>query len=216
MQRVADVVHAGAHLYIQGSTRLEKTAFRCVDFHQRFQINESRARAVIARKNGQAVARWLGWHEAGMVHWVLLLEGENTPETGEKWRNALTERIQSTGYELVRQTRPNASKPAWTWRYSSKREQELRDQLVAAVRQRHDVALDQLVHLLWRSPGFRGVRVQVKRFGELLRAEWRRARSASEMQPHIPAQIGYVRRLADVGLVWSDLMKEVQNESLKT
>ena len=216
MQRVADVARVGATHYLQGSTRLQNTAFRTVDFHRRFQINESRARTVAARKQGKAVARWLGWHNGGVVHWVLLLEPGKTAETTEKWRDLVKDKIELTNYQLVRQTRPGARAPVWTWRYSSRQEQHLRDQLVQAIRQRHDGVVAQLVHSLWNSPGFRGVRDQVKRFKALALAEWRRSRSANEAPPQFPALLRYVRRLGDAGSVWSELMTESKNELIET
>ena len=56
-------------------------------------------------------------------------------------------------------------------------------------------------------PGFSGVRVQVKKLWDIVRAEWKRTRPRTEAVPEIPKNIGYVRRLPNVGMVWSELMK---------
>jgi hypothetical protein len=209
MQRVARTVSDGATLYIQGSTRLEIVAFKSVDFHKRFRINEAKHRAIQARKNGEPVHRWFAWTDhMGFVHWVLLRESGLQLDTTEKWRSVVDDRIKSTGYELIRRTREGSQKPAWTWRYTREQEHALRDALVTAIRRRQDVVVDQLIHSMRSTPGFAGAREQVKKWFALLRSEWARSRSKSEAMPPVPSHIGYVRALKEVGSTWSELMKK--------
>jgi hypothetical protein len=213
MQRVARTVSDGATLYIQGSTRLENVAFKAVEFHKRFRINEAKHRAIQARKQGNPVNRWFAWTDhMGLVHWVLLHEPGTRVDATEKWCNVVDDRIKSTGYELVRRTREGSQKPAWTWRYTREQEHALRDALVAAIRQRQDIIVIQLIHTMHSTPGFAGAREQVKKWFALLRSEWTRSRKKSEVMPPIPSCIGYVRALKEVGSTWSELMKkESQN-----
>ena len=79
--------------------------------------------------------------------------------------------------------------------------------MLALVRLRHDALLKQWIHSTARTPGFAGSREQIKRLWALLRAEWKRSRSKGEPLPEIPKNIGYVRRLPDVGAPWSQLMR---------
>jgi hypothetical protein len=209
MQRVARTVSDGATLYIQGSTKLENAAFKSVEFHKRFRINEAKHRAIQSRKNGEPVHRWFAWTDhMGWVHWVLLREPGGQGDSTETWRYVADDRIKSTGYELVRRTREGSQKPAWTWRYTREQEHALRDAVVIAIRRRHDAVVVQLIHTMRSTPGFAGAREQAKKWFALLRSEWARSRSKSEAMPLIPSHIGYVRALKEVGSTWSELMKK--------
>jgi hypothetical protein len=209
MQRVGDAVRAGAAYYIQGATRFEKVPVTLQRFGARYHVNLGRASDLRARQAGQDVARWIGYHEesSGLVHWVLLYWPGTSPDPTERWMCPTVDRLQHSGYELVRITKVGASRPVWTWRYTKQRYQGLRDQLVGAIRLRQDAAVDQIIHSLARSPGFAGVRTQVKQLWRLIGAEWKRGRSMSEPLPNIPKNIGYVRRLPDAGASWSALAK---------
>jgi hypothetical protein len=207
MQRIADLVRTGHTLYVQGTIPLEKAGFLAAKFEQRFHVERNKLEASRARKRGEHSARLLFWlpDDSEQVHWILLFCPGSVIDTTEKWRNALSDRIHLTGYELVRLTKAGAGHPVWTWRYTRTRYDELREAVVQAIRRKRDDELRQLIHTLWRSPGFAGIRAQVKKIADVIRAEWKRARSKSEVMPEIPAHLGYVRRLRDVGKPWSEL-----------
>ena len=211
MQRISDAVRAGSSLYIQGSTKLEKVAFRTQNFDERFGINRTKKDDYLWRKSGKKIVKWIGYFDGKEhVHWVLLLtpgkEADQSLES-EKWKSVADHRIAHSGYELVKLTKPGAKAPVLTWRYSRERYQSLRDEMLALVRLRHDKLLEQWIFSTARSPGFSGAREQVKRLWALLRAEWKRSRGKGEPLPEIPKNIGYVRRLPDVGAPWSQLMR---------
>ena len=209
MQRVADGVRAGASLYLTGETKLEKGAFLAGKFAARYKMNLTPQTDLAWRKRGKTVTRWIACFDekSGLVKWVLLCWPGEDQDKSEKWQKVHDNRITHTGYELVRLTKTGAKAPVLTWRYTKKRFEELHDQIVKVIRLRHDVLLEQIIHSLHRSPGFSGVRVQVKKLWEIVRAEWKRTRPRTEPVPEIPKNIGYVRRLPDVGMVWSELMK---------
>jgi hypothetical protein len=210
MQRIASTVGQGAQHYIQGTTKLAKAAFRCADLHKRYKVNSAKHQDLKARKIKQPVARWFAWFDgADDVHWVLLVDRIDESNQAESWRNVTTDRIQLTGYELVRKTRPGAKAPSWTWQYSRSREHALRDQIVSAIRFRQDVQVAQIIHSLTRTIGFAGARQQVKKCFALMRSEWKRTRSHSEVLPEIPKFIGFLQRVGDKGELWSELMKGV-------
>jgi hypothetical protein len=210
MQRVGDGVRAGAELYIQGSTRLEKVAFLVAKFAARYKVNLSRRTDLQARKSGETVTRWLGYldDKTGMVNWVLLCWPGEDLDRSELWRPVHEQRIRHSGYELVRITKPGAKAPVLTWRYEKPQFEKIHDQIVQVIRLRQGAILDQIIHSLHRSPGFAGVRQQVKKLWDITRKEWRRTRGESEQVPEIPKNIGYVRRLPDVGALWSELIKK--------
>jgi len=210
MQRIADLVRSGHSMYVQGVIPIEKAGFLAAKFESRYQVERSRLEASRARKRGEHSARLLFWlpDDSGQVHWILLYCAGSVIDESEKWRHAISDRINITGYELVRLTKAGVDHPVWTWRYTSTRYDELREAVVQAIRRKRDDELRQLIYTLWRSPGFSGIRSQVKKIGEVIRSEWKRTRAANETMPEIPAHLGYVRRLPDVGKRWSDLIKK--------
>jgi hypothetical protein len=209
MQRVVDVVRAGAPHFITGKTPIDRVPSMLDKFGKRYVLNASRGIDSRARKSGEHVARWIGYtledDPERIVYWVLFYwPAKDGACKEEKWQTLPGDRIKHAGYELVRHTRAGAKAPAWTWRYTKDRYQQLRDDAVLAIRRRQDAIVRQIIHTLSRSPGFAGVREQVKAVYKLLRAEWKRSRG-SETAPEIPTRIGYVRRLPDVGKLLSEL-----------
>ena len=217
MQRVADLVRSGHTAYVQGQVGIEKAAFLADKFEVRYAISVTKLQASRARQTGGASTRLLllaQESDARQLHWLLLQYPRKTCDTSEKWRDAKSDRISLTGYELVRLTKQNESNPVWTWRYSRSRHDELRDQFIACIRQRKDRDLAQLIHTTWRTPGFYGAREQVKKFSDLINAEWKRSRGAGEAIPEIPNRIGYVRRLADVGMQLRSLRRNMNADGV--
>lgn len=209
MQRIADVVRSGHVQYALGTIPLEKAGFLAHKFETQFKTHLSKVESCRARKRGEASARLLFLHQANSDHltWMLLFQPGSAPDrSGQKWRDALTEKIIITGYELVRHTRPGLKKPAWTWRYTLKQYDLLRDSIISAIRNKQDERLRQLIHSISRSPGFAGVREQVKKLNDLIKAEWKRRRAKSESMPTTPHH-GYARRLPDRGCRLSELRR---------
>ncbi len=217
MQRAADLVRSGHTAYVQGQVSIEKAGFLAGKFETRYATSVTKLQASRARQTGGSSTRLLlltQESDARQLHWLLLQYPSQTADTAEKWRDALSDRITLTGYELVRLTKPNESNPVWTWRYTRGRHDDLRNQFIACIRQRRDRDLVQLIHTTWRTPGFHGAREQVKKFTDLISAEWKRSRGADELKPEIPNRIGYVRRLADVGMQLSALRRTLNAEGI--
>ena len=208
MQRLADLVRTGHRWYVCGEIPPNKTGYFAGKMDALYGVGMSRLQQSRRRKAGQASFRLLVLYqqqESNLRWWLLRTDGDMPPEgRREKWRDALEDRITLTGYELVRHTRPGAAQPAWTWRYTKDAEQDLREAIRRAVRTRRDDELRQLIYTIWRTPGFAGAREQVKKMRELITGEWRRCRGSAPM-PEIPARIGYVRRLPDLGRKLSEL-----------
>ena len=209
MQRVSDAVKAGAAYYIQGSTKLEKVPFLVQKFAARHHTNLKSRADLAARKRGETIQRWIGYlDDAGMVHWCLFVwPGKDFDSKSDQWRDPKEHRITHTNYELVRITKPGAKAPVWTWRYQKEQYEKLHNEIVQVIRAHQDARLEQIIYTLHRSPGFAGIRAQVKKLWEIVRKEWMRRRAKHPM-PRIPQNIGYVRRLPDVGAMWSELMKK--------
>lgn len=214
MQRLADLVRSGHREYVFGSIPLDQAARLAGKFDQLYRVDQTRLEASRQRKEGHSSFRLLLLlqenGDAPQVLWWLLRTAGTGPAEAEreKWRDANKDRIELTGYELVRQPRPGKATAAWTWRYTKEREADLRDTLVHAIRTKRDAEVRQLIHTIWRTPGFAAARAQVKKMGQLIEGEWKRSRpKEAEAMPEIPARLGYVRRLANVGATLSTLSK---------
>lgn len=221
MQRIADLVRSGHTRYVHGEVPIERVQALHDKFARLYDINLSHLQASRMRKAGFATARLLFLFQEGQdrLDWILL----TTPgpfvtgaEKFERWKNALDrdrdQRVQVTGYVLKRITKPEEPKPVWTWAYTAERERELREAIIGAIRRKSDMELERLIYTIWRSPGFAGIRQQVKKFGQLIRAEWRRSRKESEQLPGIPERIGYVQRLKDKGKPLSELLRSTSTQ----
>lgn len=222
MQRVADLVRTGHARYVAGSIPVTKAPYLANKLSRLYLTDLTRLEQSRRRARGNASARLLMWRQekeaAEQISWLLLVTQGALP-TGaerEKWRDALDrrERIVVDGYELVRITKPCEPRPVWTWRYRREVERAWRESLIRAIRTRRDDELRQHIQNLWRSPGFAGVRQQVKKFGQLIRSEWQRSRRTDRL-PEIPVRIGYVRRLRDVGVSLSTVSNTTERTRQK-
>ena len=218
MQRIADIVRAGHTQYTTGTIPVNKAGFFAHKFENQFQTGRSKLQACRARKNGESSARLLFLHHAEDEHltWILLYQAGTAPDqSGNKWRDALTDKIILTEYELVRHTRTGSKKPAWSWRYTKKQHDLLRDSIVQAIRNKRDMELRQLIQSISRSPGFALVREQVKKLNDLIKSEWKRRRAKNEPMPELPHH-GYARRLADHGCPLSELKSSLSEKKLRS
>ncbi|MCG9066316.1 hypothetical protein LH425_15105 [Laribacter hongkongensis] len=227
MQRAADLARAGYTHWVGGVTTLDKLQALADKFADRYRIDRDKSNAYKATQRGEAVARLLSWcdEKSPRVHWVLMLKPEKAKtddgtikrrgggvvlDQSEKWRDLTTAggRLTLTGYELVRETKEGKAAPAWTWRYSKTRLDDLRSQIINAIRNKADAELAILIRDTWATPGFAGARKQVKDIELLIKAEWKRAsRKADSLK--LPEHLGYLRRLPDVGCKLSTLKRRL-------
>lgn len=214
MQRLADLVRTGHTMYVEGQIPAEKAPYFAAKLDSLYLVGQNKLQASRHRKAGNASFRLLMLASEGdaQIRWYLLRTDGRMPAEAsrEKWRDAFDDRIALTGYELVRLTKPGASAPVYTWRYTRERAQDLRDAILHAIRTKRDDELRQLIHSIFKTPGFAGARDQVKKMVDLVKEEWKRSRGKAEPLPEIPARLGYVRRLPDVGLKLSELGVKVK------
>ncbi|MGK5033200.1 hypothetical protein [Janthinobacterium sp. MDT1-19] len=214
MQRVSDLVGLGYDRYVFGQIPINKVGYFSAKLHLNYCAFDNKLTAHRQRKKGYASSRLLLYFPGGIQQctWILLLTPGNWPthhQGNEKWLNPTEKRIEFGGYELVRHIRAGNSESSWTWRYTSRQYDDLRDSIVLSIRRHHTQHLETLIDTIWRSPGFGGVREQVKKFSDLIKAEW--TRTGVGDIPKIPKGMGYVRRLPDKGKLLSKLLKEVEN-----
>ncbi len=208
MQRISDAVSSGSTRYIQGVIPVKKAGFFASKIHSRYDCQISGVQALRKRRAGHATAKLYFWHPQkgdANLHWILLVtDGKFQEGIGgdEKWRDPKMDkqRVAVTNYNLVRIVTKFDSKPRWTWRYTRASYDGFRLNIVNAIRTKNDEQLRQFIHSLWRSPGFGGVREQIKKIRDLIQDEWKRTRGSKEGMPEIPKTHGYVRRLKDKGV----------------
>lgn len=208
MQRISDAVTSGSTRYIQGIIPVDKAGFFASKVYSRYDCQSAGYQVARKRKAGFATAKLYFWHpqkEDLNLHWILLAsDGQFKEGVGddEKWRDPKIDkqRVGVTNYQLVRMITEFDTKPRWSWRYTRASYDGFRLNIVNAIRTKNDEQLRQLIHSLWRSAGFGGVREQVKKLGGLIRDEWKRTRGSKDGMPEIPKAHGYVRRLKDKGV----------------
>ena len=168
--------------------------------------------------HGTRPARWLptrialskGLHEAPYALWwkphadavvfaLLLTPGQHAARQLEKLRDSgeRNDRITLGDYELVQRPREGRASPAWTWRLTDEAYQGWRARVLEVVRTGNDYVVRQLIDDIMATPGFAGVREQVKKLKALLRAEWARRRGG-QAAPELPRQ-RFVQRLENKG-----------------
>lgn len=209
MQRVGDLVRSGHTSYIQGRVSVDKAGFLAGKFESRFSICRDNLEASRARRKGLSTSRLILLEQKADedLSWILLHRHGAELDRSEKWRDALKDRVNITGFELVRITKPEEPKPVWTWRYSRKRHDEIREEFIMLIRQRRDADLERMIETVWRTPGFAGARDQVKKIKDLILSEWRRSRRVGQLPPTFPERMGYLRRIPDVGAKLSAVRK---------
>ena len=250
MQRIQDYVRTGHHLFIQGSIATQKVPKFAEKMNSRHPIFDNKLKAFRAREKGEATGRLMFWQpkpDSENIHWILVVHPAKEDPTDtkksqldqtEQWKSALNryEKIELTGYELVRLTKPNyptkeqektkeikpinpvkgqekiketkQNKPTWTWRYQAQRYSDLRDSLVLAIRSKRDQDVKNSVEIIWGSMGFAGSRAQAKALEKIYKDEWKRNRP-HETQPKTPNGHGYLRRKPDLGIYLGGQAKKV-------
>ena len=124
LQRIQDYVRTGHTRYVMGQIPLAKVRFFCGKFDRLYECFLGKLEASRARAAGLYSARMLlWWHdESETVTWILMVLPHEVRKDGDgverearhwllpdaenqKWRDATTDRINITGFELVRLTK---------------------------------------------------------------------------------------------------------------
>jgi hypothetical protein len=103
-----------------------------------------------------------------------------------------------------------------TWRYTHEREEWFRESLIRAIRTRRDDELRKLIQSIEGTPGFSETREQVRKFYQLIKAEWKRNRG-TESSPQL-SMIGFMNRKEHKTALTSQLLRKwekQQNDEIK-
>lgn len=201
MQRLADFVRLGYRNYVLGEVRPGRAWPLAMKFSRLYEVHLHRNQRARARAIGEGSAYALWWrpHADNLVFALLLTPGTHAARQLEKLRDCgeRGNRITIGDYELVQRPREGKAAPAWTWRLTDDAYQGWRARVLEVVRGGNDFLVQQLIDDLTSTPGFAGVREQVKKLKLLFRAEWRRRRGKQAL-PELPRQ-RFVQRLENKG-----------------
>lgn len=201
MQRLADFVRLGYRHYVLGEVRPDRAWALASKFRRLYEVHLHRNQRARARANGEGSAYVLWWqpHAESVVFALLLTPGQHAARQLEKLVDAADRdgRLTLGDYELVQRPRDGKAAPAWTWRLTEEAYEGWRARVLEVVRGGNDFVVQQLITDLTSTPGFAGVREQVKKLKALFRAEWSRRRGKKSV-PTLPRQ-RFVQRLENKG-----------------
>lgn len=212
MQRIADQVRRGYRYFTLGEVSIERAMPLAAKFARLYGVHLHRNQKARERAYGHASACVLWWHPHTdfVVFCLLVTPGPHAAHSLESPSDAYarTTRLTLGEYELVQHSRPQNSHPAWTWRLTQAAYDAWRFRTLEVCRGGKAFEVDQFVDTLNATPGFAGIRGQVKKVKALFRAEWKRRRPNATPCPAIVARQRYVQRLANTGVRLSTLTRE--------
>ena len=201
LQRCADLVRLGSCFHVSGVVPYDRAPALARKFRDTYLVHLGKDARYRRRRAGLGNAHLLLWmHDpcAYELTFVLLVtHGDHPAHQLERLRDARgngRERIEITGYELVRRTRTGSTKPVWTWQMTAECYQRWRDRALRVIRIKNDLELRQAWYSLHKVPGFSRIREQAKSVERLMKCDWTRSRRGEFPFSH--TRIRYVQRLA--------------------
>lgn len=199
MRQILNMVSRGYSRYTSGEIPSKKAEAMHIKFCTRYRIDMTSQQRWRAKARGEANAFFVAWKDGDIVHWWLLATpGEGLIEDVEILHDvsAKKHRIEITGYELVRTTRPQTQKfqgaERWTWRMTKETYQGWEDRLKAAVRHFSDDGMRQAIYSLRRVPVFSESRKQAFALAKLAKDDWKRIKK--DEWPYGDVRLGWFGR----------------------
>lgn len=218
MQRLADYVRTGHVRWTCGEVAFDRVASLVRKFARLYGTDFDRNRRLRAKARGEgnAVLLLARLHPDDMhIDWYLLVSpGDNPAHQLEQLVDATTKegRMRHAGYELVHMTKRDVAHPVLTWRMSRSNEEDWRTRALAEARRGSPHQVERFLEVLYKSPGFYGVRKQVGKTVSLFRREWRRRRGGAPI-PKLP-RLYYCARLRNRGLRLTQLLHQASDVAL--
>jgi len=191
MQQVSDHVRHGYRHWATGTVSLERARAWSEKAVKLYDVNQDRNRRARAKKAGLGSAYLLFYTLDRSLDtklgWILLVTDCDHPAHKlEKLRRAETSPVTLFGYILVREPKPGKTHRPWTWRMSHDTYQGWRERVIDVIRRGNDLDLQQVLKVLRGSPGFAGVREQIKTLHRLVRYEWIARHGKGSHRPTLP------------------------------
>lgn len=212
MQGICDKVRIGYHLYVTGTTTLEKLEHAINVFAMDYQaLSDKNERAKRSRR-GFGNAHLVLWYRNGLVQWWLFAKpesmGRHPIHAMEDLRDALDkdQRIEIDDLELVRAPKIGTSDSKFTWRMTEQKYRDWHERIAQAVRSRSYPQMYGMLCQLWRYPGFSGVRKQIGHLVAMYKIEVKRASLKDPPQP--PKRLYYLNRINHTGMSVKQLLAQ--------
>ena len=209
MQRIADQVRRGYRWYALGEVRLDRAKALVAKFARLYNVHLHRNQKLRERASGVASADLLLWqpHTETIVFCLLVTPGPHEARSMEKLQDAFARdaRLTLGDCELVQRPRTGSDRASWTWRLTVEAYEGWRLRALEVCRKGNDFEVQQFIASIHATPGFAGVREQVKKVKSLFRAEWKRRRPNSSQASVLSIRQRYVQRLPNNGTSLSRL-----------
>jgi len=206
MQRVQDLVRRGYVRWTSGVVPREKIARLTAKFDARYSTGADKNERRRRRRHGAGNAFLVVYLPPRQSHavWWLLVDDAHPARFYEALQDAREKRITmpnlywcserwQADYELVRLDN------IWTWRMVKARkeawEKRLRNAVSRDDRETRNRLVRQAIYSMRGTPGFRGVRDDVRALIRDMKSDWSRIRRKGEALPAIPKRPPYVRRI---------------------
>ncbi|MDP2101169.1 MAG: hypothetical protein Q8N25_02520 [Methylotenera sp.] len=178
MQRIAEYAQRGYESYCSGiSPDLPGYLRMVAKFIKLYDINQTPMQRYRSKLKGQAgciLVAYCNTEKTKEIHWILLLtKGTHIAKQLEKLNPI--DQCKYSDFQL------HCTKSKWTWRLQASIYEGLRFQVVKSARiyNTDPMQLNQVVHLMYQQPKFSGIREQIKKLRELVKAEFKRRKIAT-------------------------------------
>jgi hypothetical protein len=190
MQRIQLAASHGYDRYVSGECRNQRIIALATKFAQQYGVKTNENQRRWAKKNGRANAFLFLYpkrESTDWLWWLLVSPGSGAVVEHERLKSVTGQRTRLSWlseFEVVLHQRSDSKRPSITWRMKRKNYDAWHTRIRSAVRARKtDLPAKQVLALLYRNPGFAGIRQQVFRLTQLFRKEWIRSRRAAETMP---------------------------------
>lgn len=200
LRKLQNLVARGHARWTAGQIEPRKLPALCLKFADRYGIERSAQQRWRAKAQGEASAHLVLWpgepySSQKRVHWWLVVSpGGGLVVELEQLQDAGRQRIEVTGYELVRM--PRQGRPAaWTWRMTAENYAAWQERLRTVIRHHDEPGIQQSLHSLRRTPPFAESRRQAFELGRGQAGPGRVAAQPARSLPVRRAVRGLVRTI---------------------
>jgi hypothetical protein len=204
MQRVADYARSGHVFYIAQYVKLDVMPRLVEHFDWLYHCQADRYERSCAKEKGMANAVFMSYVKPSMPSdtghpWILMFtSGKSIVYEYEKVFDARNkyQRIILHDLELVQLPRTGSANPVWTWRFTEEKYRSIRSRIVTLAKAKSLDGLHAEIEALSKTPGFSGVRQQIKKIHQLARSLLKHRQSDGPIAYRFPP-VRYVQRLPD-------------------
>lgn len=214
MQELLTRVSRGYEWHLSGEIDAKKVPALIEKFAQKYHIFADKNQRHYRKCKGRANAILFLYpqkYTTGFFWWLLATDGDGAVHEQEALKQVCQHPITwGSEYEIKHLSSPD-KKTRWTWRMTKAQYHAWHERIRLSIRSRTtEAAIQAAIWVLFRAPGFRGIREQVKQLRYQIIKEWQRTRKDRDELPSLPDFIGYRRYKEDEKIPVSVLLKRIQ------